>query len=230
MTDRERPRALLAGATGLVGGHLLREILDRQGPDREPAYASLTVLTRRELPPAMTRGAGIPIRVERVDFARLADAASAIEADHVYCALGTTMRKARSKNRFRTVDFDYPLSLARHTLESGAVHFAFVSSIGASPSARSFYLRVKGETEEAIARVGFPGVTIARPSVIGGARSERRPLEAVGKAMMTLLPGRLRTIRARDIASAMVTLALEERAGVRVVESEALRRVARRGV
>lgn len=221
--------AILAGATGLVGGHLLRQILDRTGEDGAPAYHRVVVLTRRPLPEGgITDGGDGRVREVVVpDFARLDTAGDALVGDHVYCALGTTIKKAGSQKRFRTVDFDHPLTLARLTWEAGARHFALVSSMGASPTARTFYLRVKGELEEAVREVGFSGVTVARPSVIGGARGEFRPAEWFGKFLLGLVPGRLRTVRARDIAKVLVTLTLQEGPGFHVVESEVIRRLAR---
>jgi uncharacterized protein YbjT (DUF2867 family) len=91
--------------------------------------------------------------------------------DHVFCALGTTMRQAGSEAAFRLVDFDYPVALARATLSRGARHFLLVTAVGASTSSRFFYNRVKGEVEAAIIALGFRSLTIARPSLLlGGPR------------------------------------------------------------
>lgn len=225
------PSALLAGATGLVGSHLLRELLGRTGADGSPTYGRVTVVTRRPLaealgPGAVPREGGVELREVHADFDHLSRLRDALQSDHVFCALGTTMRKAGSRERFRRVDFDYPRTVAHVAREAGARHFSLVSSIGAGPGARGFYLRVKGEAEEAVAGVGYPSVTIVRPSVIGGTRGESRPGEAVAKWLLSVVPGRYRTIHPRDIAACMVTLALREAPGVRIVESEEIRRIA----
>ena len=232
---RDRPTALVAGATGLVGGFVLRELLDRRDPDGLPAYRSVTVLSRRPLEEALPdrgvsdgqAGADVPeIREVVTDFSLLPDVREALAADHVFCALGTTIRKAGSRERFRRVDYDYPTTLGRLSLKTGARHFSLVSSVGADPGARGFSLRVKGETEEALRDLGLPSVTVMRPSVIGGPREESRPMETLAKWALALVPGRYRTVHARDIARCMVKLALEERPGIRVVESEEIRRIA----
>lgn len=231
--SRERPTALLAGATGLVGEHLLRELTERVGADGTPAYRSITAVSRRRLvdalgPGALDRPSGVQVREVQVDFTQLHQVAGELEADHVYCALGTTLRRARSKDRFRRVDFDHPLTLARLALDAGARHFSLVSSIGANSRARGFYLKVKGETEEALREVGYPSVSILRPSIIGGPRRDSRPMEALGTALLSVAPARWRTLHARDVARCMVTLALAEAPGVRVVESAEIRRIAKR--
>lgn len=213
----------------------MQELLERRGPDGRPAYRSVTVLSRRPVgEPLPHRGvsagqAGLEfpeVREVVTDFSLLPDVREALAADHVFCALGTTIRKAGSRERFRQVDYDYPATLGQLSRETGARHFSLVSSVGAEPGARGFYLKVKGETEEALQEVGFPSLTVVRPSVIGGPRGESRPMETLAKWALSLVPGRYRTVHARDIARCMVTLALEERTGVRVVESEEIRRIA----
>lgn len=223
----QAPRALLAGATGLVGRYLLRELLARTRDDGDPAYREVVVLTRRPLPDLLLAGLDRDrVQEVEVDFTRLGELGAAAVADHVFCALGTTIRKAGSRERFREVDHGLPLALARATRAVGARHFGLVSSMGARADAGAFYLRVKGELEEELRGVGFPSVGIVRPSVIGGPRGEFRPAEAVGRVLLSLVPGRLRTVHAADIATAMVTVALEEAPGIRVLESEEIRRMA----
>jgi len=90
-----------------------------------------------------------------------------------------------------------------------------------------FYNRVKGELEDDIRGLGYPSLAILRPSVIGGARNERRPGESMGRALGLLLPGRARTVRAADIARVMVLLAREQEQEWRVIESEQIRRMAK---
>ncbi|UCC25641.1 MAG: NAD(P)H-binding protein [Gemmatimonadales bacterium] len=224
----DAPRAILAGATGLVGRYLLRELLTRTRGDGDPAYREVVVLTRRPLPDALPAGLdGDRVQEVEADFTRLGELGEAVVADHVFCALGTTIRKAGSRERFRAVDHGLPMALARATRAAGARHFGLVSSMGARSDAGTFYLRVKGELEEELRGVGFPSVGIVRPSVIGGPRGEFRPAEAVGRVLLSLVPGRLRTVHAADIAAAMVTLALEEAPGVQVLESEEIRRLAK---
>jgi uncharacterized protein YbjT (DUF2867 family) len=142
------------------------------------------------------------------------------------CALGTTMRTAGSRAAFRRVDHDYPLAIARITRAHGARALALVSSIGANNRARTFYLRTKGETEDAIRACAFPSLTIVRPSFIGGERTETRTGESIGlalfRALNPVLPRRYRVVHARRIAAALLDAALRAPPGTHIIESEAL--------
>ena len=190
--------ALVLGGTGLVGGHCLRLLL------AEPGYDSVTALLRRPIPEA-------PRLVQRiVDFDRLEKLEPFPVAD-VFCALGTTIRQAGTKEEFRKVDFQYPVKVAKWSLAAGAAQFVLVSSTGADPRARNFYLRTKGESEEAISALPFDAVHIFRPSLLVGVRSERRRGETlaagVARGLEFLLVGRLRRFRsisAATVAEAMV--------------------------
>jgi uncharacterized protein YbjT (DUF2867 family) len=208
--------ALLVGATGLVGGECLKLLLDHPGYDR------VVVLTRRPLEVDHPK-----LEASVVSFDDLESHRDLIRADHVFCALGSTIKKAGSQERFRTIDHDYPLALARIAREQGATHFSLVTALGADSGSRIFYNRVKGEIEEDVRGLRYPSLTILRPSVIGGERNERRLGESLGKAFGSLLPGRIHTVQAADIARVMVLLAREQEQEWRVIESEQIRRMAR---
>lgn len=202
--------ALLVGATGLVGGECLQRLI------AEPAYARVIVLSRRE-PGALAQHR----KVERVvqDFGRLDEVAVRLRADHVYCALGTTIAKAGSQARFREVDFGYPLRVATIARRQGATHFSLVSALGASRSSAFFYSRVKGEIEDALRAMDWPSLCLVRPSLIAGERAESRPLERLAERALRFAPRTWRPVPARDIAAAMVRNALASPPGVTVVES-----------
>ena len=213
--------ALLAGATGLVGGYVLRRLL------AHPAYTQVDILVRRELP---IRDPKLTQRI--VDFAHLNPGVLGTAPDEVFCCLGTTIRKAGSEEAFRRVDYDYPLALARLAKAAGAGKFLMVSALGADPKSAVFYNRVKGEVEQAIAAVGLPAACIFRPSLLTGPRAEHRPGEkigiAVGKLIAPLLIGALRKYRpihADTVAAAMVYVANHEVSGS-VIESDAIARLA----
>jgi uncharacterized protein YbjT (DUF2867 family) len=209
--------AVLAGATGLVGGECLTRLLASK------RYRRVVVVTRRAL-----ESDGRRRKLESVvtDFDRLDEVATQLAGDHVFCALGTTIRKAGSQARFRVVDHDYPLRLAEITRRQGARHFSLVSALGASRSSPFFYSRVKGELEDDLRRMGWPSLAMFRPSVIAGERGESRPLERLGERLLRLAPATWRPVEAGDIAAAMVATALDEPAGVRVVESRDIAAVA----
>lgn len=212
----EEPRtALVAGATGLVGSVLLRQL------EADPAWAEVRALVRR--PVGLDGGR---IRELVVDYERLEDTGQALRATHVFCTLGTTLRKAGSREAFRTVDHDYPVRLAGLAGAWGARHFSLVSSLGADPGSRVFYSRVKGETEDGVRAAGLPSVAILRPSILLGPRSEVRPAEAVGRVISLLVPGRFRGVEAAEVARVMIHLAAAAEPGVRTLESEEIRRLA----
>ena len=210
--------AILAGATGLVGGECLRQLL------ASPRYGRVIVVTRRELGAAARHE---KLREVVVEFDRLGDAKARLRGDHVFCALGTTIRKAGSQAKFRAVDYEYPLRLARLALQNGARHFSVVSALGASRSSPFFYSRVKGEVEEGLRQMGWPSLGIFRPSVIAGERAESRPLERVSEHLLRFAPATWRPVPARDIAGAMIAVALREPPGVTVIESREISGVAR---
>ena len=210
--------AIVAGATGLVGGECLRQLLAC------PRYERVIVVTRRELGAAARHD---KLREVVVEFDRLGDAKARLRGDHVFCALGTTIRKAGSQAKFRAVDYEYPLRLAQLTRQNGARHFSIVSALGASRSSPFFYSRVKGEVEEGLRQMGWPSLAILRPSVIAGERAESRPLERVSEHLLRLAPATWRPVPARDIAGAMIAVALREPSGVTVVESRQIPAAAR---
>ncbi len=160
------------------------------------------------------------------EFENLGEVRERLRGDHVYCALGTTIRKAGSQERFRAVDYEYPLRLAQLTRKNGARHFSIVSALGASRSSPFFYSRVKGETEEGLQQLGWPSLAIVRPSVIAGDRAEARPLERLSGHLLRFAPATWRPVPAGDIAAAMIVMALRERPGVTVLESREISGVA----
>ena len=206
---------LIAGATGLIGRRLVA--LCRE----ESRYETVHVLTRR----ALSLGAAGGVAEHLIDFERLAETElDGVRVDDVYCALGTTLRKAGSKAAFRKVDHDYVVGLGRLALRLGASRFLLVSSYGANAKARSFYPRVKGETEDALAALGLPQLLIFRPSLLKGPREEFRLMERLSNAVLELaapvVPGRVRPVADDVLARAMLRAAREQTAALRVFESE----------
>lgn len=206
--------AVLAGASGLVGGELLRCLI------AEDAWEPILLFVRRELPAADGR-----VSQKVVDFSRLLPSEIPSGSD-VFCALGTTIRKAGSRAAFRAVDFDAVVNLARAAAGAGARHLLVVSSIGADARSRTFYTRVKGEMEEAISRLPIPGVSIFRPSFLSGERKEGRPMERLAIGVGELLGAlplaairKYRPIPAATVARAMARAAREGPKGVKVYES-----------
>jgi uncharacterized protein YbjT (DUF2867 family) len=201
----------IAGATGLVGGHCVSAFVAR------PEFEPVELLVRRPTPVLASQRRALD-RI--VDFEQLPQHQEILRTTHVVSALGTTMRKAGSKEAFRRVDYDYPLALARLALSRGAQHFLLVSSVGANPESRFFYTRAKGEIEDAILALGFRSVTIVRPSLLLGEREEFRLAESMGRYVMTVAPARYRPVHGRQVAAALLAAALADRPGATILESE----------
>jgi uncharacterized protein YbjT (DUF2867 family) len=215
------PVALVAGATGLVGSALVRRLA------AVDAFGRVVPLVRRPVQWTHAR-----IEPQLVDFARLDDE-PAVEATHAFCALGTTIAKAGSQEAFRRVDHDAVLAFARYARRSGAGRFLLVSSVGADPRASNFYLRVKGEVEQAVARVGFRSLLVVRPSLLLGEREESRPFEAAGRVLAPIVNlvlrgplSRYAAVPADIVAGALVAGALDDGDGVRTWEHDDIVRAA----
>jgi uncharacterized protein YbjT (DUF2867 family) len=210
---------LLAGATGLVGGLLLRRLL----ADR--AFAGTIYAPLRRDP-----GASDPrLVVLRTDFkpgsgdfqlgAAIAERGARPLQAYASC-LGTTIRAAGSREAFIAVDRELVLRLAQLAFEHGARHALLVSSIGASRQSGNFYLRVKGEVEDALAKIGFARIDLVQPGLLIGPRGERRPAERLMQAAAPLtnllMQGGLRSYRsiaADEVAAAMQALLAESAPG-----------------
>lgn len=210
MADSEPKVALLAGASGLVGSHLLEALLE--APDFGRVYAVSRRPLTREHPRLANR---------IVQFDRLEAQLKGTLCHVAFCCLGTTQRQAGSERAFRTVDVDYVLAFARAARAAQAQRFVFVSSVGASPQSKHFYLRVKGEVEQALTGVGFPSLDIVQPGALIGWRREPRPLELAAMVFMPLVNPFLtgprepyRAISARTVAAAMIGAARSGRRGV----------------
>lgn len=205
---------LIAGATGLTGEHLLDRLLS------EPTVSRVLAPTRRPLAahPHLENPVG--------DLATLLPTLSG-EVDTAFCCLGTTIKQAGSQEAFRAVDHDLVLAFARRALELGARHLVVISALGANPQSSVFYNRVKGETEEALKAMGWPQLTIARPSLLLGTRHDFRLGERLAAPLLRWLPGKYRGIDACALARALWRLALEEQNGIRVIDSSDLRRLGR---
>lgn len=204
-------RILVLGASGLVGQQVLAAAVGR-------ADVRLVGLARREVP--LPQGARMEMHLAPVEG--WAQEIAAIAPDRLICALGTTIAKqGGDKAAFAAIDRDLVLEAAAQAKAAGASGFAVVSSVGADMGAKAFYLRVKGEMEAGLAKVGFPRLDILRPGLLRGKRmNDTRPLEAVGAALAPLadlaLHGerrKYRSIRGSEVAMAALQCAREKAPG-----------------
>ena len=153
--------SIIAGPTGLVGSNILR-FLSR---NNHKTIALLRSPIKQ-----------LPSNTEEliIDFDSLLNEGSLPRCDHVFICLGTTIKIAKSKDNFKKVDLDYSLAVARKALDSGAKKLTLISSVGADSKSKNFYLRIKGELEDAILDLGFESVNIFRPSFLIGKGGRRR--------------------------------------------------------
>ncbi len=221
LTD-EKQTAIIIGASGLVGKSCLALLL------ASGRYAQVIAVTRRPLDVSDKR-----FRNLVVDFDNLERSADQLRADDIYCTLGTTIRHAGSKEAFRKVDFSYPLRFAELAVHNGARQFILISSVGASSSSSAYYLRVKGELEDALAKLPFQSQHFLRPAMLDGHREDKRLREEVGvifsHAIQFLLVGRWRKYRAikvTDVARAMLIVADRGLSGVHIYESNEIQKLA----
>ncbi|MBC3365444.1 oxidoreductase [Pseudomonas sp. SWRI154] len=203
---------LLAGATGLTGEHLLDRLLN------EPTITRVLAPSRRPLAehPHLENPVGEPAEV-------LPSLVGPV--DIAFCCLGTTIKKAGSEHAFRAVDLDLVVAFAKRARELGARHLIVISALNADAKSSIFYNRVKGEMEAALKAQDWPQLTICRPSLLLGDRVEPRLAEQLAGPLSKLIPGKYHGIEACQLARAMWRLALEEEDGVRVVESDELRKL-----
>ncbi len=232
MAEQTGRTALVAGGSGLVGTQLLRELIGAA------EYARVLALSRRPLALDHPRLANRVIRFDAPLGAQL----PGLRCHDAFCCLGTTMREAGSQSAFRAVDHDLVLQFAQLARAAGAERFVLLSSIGAAESSRNFYLRVKGETERAVERLGFRSLDLLQPSLLLGRRRTLRPLELLAQGLLwcvnPLLLGeaaRYRGIPVAEVAAAMLGAARSGRLGVnrysfnelRALAASSLRRSAR---
>jgi uncharacterized protein YbjT (DUF2867 family) len=216
--------AVVLGASGLVGGFCLKALVD------DADYTRVLTFGRRELPTQMTR-AKVTQRI--VDLGSLT-AENFRGAQDVFSALGTTIRKAGSQEAFRKVDLELPLRAAQEAVKAGVEQFVVVSSVGADPSSKNFYLRTKGELEQELTKLPFRAIHILRPSLLTGKRPEFRLAESIGIAVAPALDlltlGGLRryhSIKAETVGRAMVGAARQGSAGTFVYEYREIARLGR---
>jgi len=223
MAEGESRVALLAGASGFVGNFALDALLE--APEISRVYA----VTRRPLGREHPRLANRIVQFERIE-AQL----KGLTCQVALCCIGTTIRQAGSEAAFRQVDIESVLAFARTAKAAQAQRFVVVSSVGADPKSKNFYLRTKGEMEIALLGVGFACLDILQPSLLLGWRRELRPLELAATMLMPLanpfLMGKrepLRAISARTVGSAMMGAVRSGRRGVQRYTYSAIQALAR---
>ncbi|HEY2722516.1 MAG TPA: NAD(P)H-binding protein [Chitinophagaceae bacterium] len=212
--------ATLAGATGLIGGELLNLLLN------DTYYTSVRVLVRR--PFAMEHP---KLEKKIIDFSDADSLLVALdESEAVFVTIGTTQKKVKGdKEAYRKIDYDIVVNLAKYSKIVGCRKFILVSAVGASSASNNFYLKLKGEVEDAVKEIGIDSTHIMRPSILLGKRNESRSLEKISQSVMKtfsfLLPSRYRPIEASDVAKAMLIAAKKNKKGAFFYEHSEMRKL-----
>lgn len=213
--------AIIFGSSGLTGNALLEQL------STMPTYGEIVCINRTP------QKISYPNCKEVIDdFSDLDALAQKIKADEVYCCLGTTIKKAGSKEVFTKVDLDLPVAIANACKKNGVKHFLVISSIGAKANSGNFYLRTKGLMEQAVLDLAIPQTTIVRPSMLLGDRKEVRVGEGIGKIIMkvggVLMLGKwkkYKAIHVDDVAKAMIIIANTSPTKQNIFESNELQEI-----
>ncbi|MGG0187677.1 oxidoreductase [Bacillus rhizoplanae] len=207
--------ALVLGASGLVGQEVTQLLIDSD------YYDSVTIFVRKPLEWEHEK-----LQQKQVDFSILEQYKEFFAVDDVFNCLGTTIKKAKTKENFKKVDYDYTIRAARLAEEQGVENFLVISSMGANTKSLFFYSQVKGQMEEDIKKLVIDGIHIFRPSLLLGEREEFRFGERMGEKISGIMPflfkgsfTKYRPISAEQVARGMYVTALREESGVHVHES-----------
>lgn len=213
----EQRTALLLGASGLTGQVLLQLLL------ADPLYRSVIIYVRKKV-----RMDHPKLIQQVVDYEKLD---TAIEADDVFCCLGTTIKKAGTQTAFRQVDLVYPEKVVALQKEAGSKRFLLISAVGADMDSAIFYSKIKGQVEKAIEALNYTGTYIFRPSLIMGERTERRVGEkiamTIAKIIGPLLVGpfkKYQPVSALSIAKAMQNAAHHYDEGIHYISSDEIKK------
>ena len=191
-------KAIVIGATGMVGTQLIHALIENED------YSEILSLVRR--PGGITN----PKLTERViNFDEPETWSSLVTGNVLFSALGTTIAQAKSKDAQYKVDFTYQYAVAKIASENGVTHYVLISSAGANSTSNAFYIKMKGELENAVHSLPFEIISIIRPGILSGNRIQNRPSEKIGIIIMNGLNNlgllkRYRPIHAKIVAKAMI--------------------------
>jgi len=204
--------ALVIGATGLVGEQLVLQLLDH------PEFEKIMVFGRRKL------GLSHPkLDEELIDFDQPESWKDLVKGDVAFSSLGTTIKTAKTKENQYRVDYTYQYEFAKAASQNSVSAYVLVSSLGADSKSSVFYSRMKGELDEAVAKLPFRKTIIVRPSILDGNRKEKRPMEKISLAIMRgltkIVLKKYRPTPVDLLAARMISLSLDEHVGIRVIEA-----------
>ena len=211
MNDNKKS-ALILGASGLVGSKLLPLLLNSDHYDKVIAVVRSPLLINHN-----------KLLEEEIDF-DMPSWEEIFPVDHVYCCLGTTIKKAQSKDNFIKVDHDYPLAFAAAAKKWNVSVFSVITAAGVSPESKFFYNHVKGKLEKNLKSLDLISTLVFRPSLLLGDREEFRLGEKVGigfaKITSWITPSTYRAIHCKDVAKAMLTETLSGKSGFKIISNQ----------
>jgi len=219
---QEKKTALIAGASGLIGNELLHYLLEGK------EYERVIAIVRSPLHLNHTK-----LEEKIISFDDMNQYKDLFAVDDVYCCLGTTIKKAKTKESMYKIDVEYPIQLAKLASEHGAKRFLIVSSMNANAHSSIWYAKMKGELEEKLSKVPFENIMIMRPSLLLGERDEFRFGEKAGELIFMIFPflfigplKKYKAIQGRTVALAMYKLAQMNKKGIRIYPSEQIEQIA----
>jgi len=208
-------QAVLFGSTGLTGGC----ILDLLKYDSD--FKSIIVVSRKNLTHSSNK-----ISNKVIDFSDPVEIESCIKQDSiVFSCIGTTQAQVKGdKKKYREIDFDITLNIANACKKLNAKKFLFISSGGANSSSSNFYLKLKGEIEDAVMKVKNNSIFILKPSLLLGRRNNSRFIENIGQIIMPLfsilLPESIKAIDATTVAKCMLELSKSDLSNLNIIENK----------
>jgi uncharacterized protein YbjT (DUF2867 family) len=213
--------ALIIGSTGLIGSALLNLLLESTN------YAKVITFVKRDT------GIKHPKLTQHIiDFDRPETYKELVVGDDFFCTIGTTIKKAGSKDAFRKVDLEYPRQFATFALQNKIKQFLFVSSLGANVNSENFYLKTKGEIEAFLENSAFESVAVVQPSLLLGNRTEFRLGENAAAFFMKifsfLFVGNLKKYKAiegKTVAKSLFAIAQMNNKGFKIYESDAIQEI-----
>ena len=213
-----KKKAIILGATGLTGSHLLELLLE------DSNYDTVRVFTRTKLPNIHPK-----LEEHEIDLLKLSDHADKFTADVVFCCIGTTKAKTPNKELYRAIDYGIPVEAAKLCKQNSINSFIVISAIGANPKSKVLYNRLKGEMERDVLAQQIDHTHLLQPSLIVGNREERRIGEDLSKQFMKifgfLIPARYKMIEGKTIARAMAQIACKPTKET-IIPSEKIKEIA----
>jgi uncharacterized protein YbjT (DUF2867 family) len=208
-------KAIVIGATGLVGKSIIEQLLDNS------EVSEVLIFARR------STGIQHSKLIEKIiDFGKMKDWGHEVKGDFLFSALGTTIKAAGSKEAQYLIDHDYQLEMARLAAQNGIKSYVLISSVNASASSPFFYLKMKGELDEEVMKLPFESITILRPGPLKGHRERPRLMEEISTRVLSVLPvnAGMKPVEGSQVAKVAINHGLKGNSGKRILEAKAILR------